>query len=97
MEIWQVAFPPPGSRVGGLLSRGQPVLADLPGGETIGQQRSECMSSSLYGKKAPPYVDRRKDLESILFFSLVSHLYLVQVTFFVCPDKFVNIRNCFQE
>ena len=43
-----------GSRVGGWLSRGQamqPVLADLPRGETIGRQR---MRSSLFGKKALP-------------------------------------------
>lgn len=49
--------------------------------------RQESSSSAL----CSPFVDRRKDLESILFFSFVSRLYLVQLTFVICPEKFVNI------
>ena len=73
---------------------GQPVLADLVSeGETIGQ----VMSSSLFGKKAPPVFSSRGPEEGFgKHIILLLHLYLAQVTVFIWPQKFGNIRNPYQ-
>ena len=73
---------------------GQPVLGDLVSeGETIGQ----VISSSLFGKKAPPVFSSRGPEEGFgKHIILLLHLYLAQVTVFIWPQKFGNIRNPYQ-